>query len=83
MFNRNKKRDKPVLESVNVYFKHGHDESYPDFTDIIQVPKGWVFITDYAEDPILVDENGDVRRSFDWRAGYTVEYEYIYSNTLS
>jgi len=82
MFNRNKKRDKPTIESVNVYFKHGGEGS-PDFMDTIQVPKGWVFITDYAEDPTLVDENENVRRSFDWRAGYTVEYEYIYSDTLS
>lgn len=65
---------KKVLKKVVVYFNNHEGQK---FSEKITIPNGWKFKQGIGWDK-LVDEQGDTQSVFDWRAGYTIEYEFVY-----
>lgn len=64
-----------VIKQVIVKFD---DHLATRFEKIIEVPSGWKFRVGFAEQARLIDETKTIRQAFDWRAGFTIEYEFIY-----
>ena len=74
-----KKKQKKVLRKVIVYFYSYYGGMPVEHSKrIIIIPKGWDFQIGFAKHPTLIDKEGNVRKAFDWQAGYEVVYEFIY-----
>jgi hypothetical protein len=72
-----REKSKKILEYVNVYGVSNDDR--PDWKEEIVVGPDRIFKNEYAADPTLYDKDGNVLATFEWRAGYTIKYFYIYS----
>lgn len=67
---------KKRLCRVEVTLRHGGGVGYPDIHETITLLPGQTFHKEYSH--ISVKENDVVIRAIDWKAGYTIEYEYFY-----
>lgn len=71
-----KKKKKKVVKVICHFDNHEGNT----FQKEIEVPPGCSFSCRFASDPKLVDECGNILKIFDWKAGFTVVYEYIYDD---
>ncbi len=67
---------KKRLARVEVTLTHGTGCDRPDIHEVIDVLPGQRFVQGIVRDELR--ENSVVIRSWDWRAGYTIKYTYLY-----
>ncbi len=74
------KKPKKVLRQVIVH--HFHMGSHPTrFETVIDILKGQYFRkATWDKNCAILDAEGTVLREWDWQAGFTHDYEYIYSD---
>jgi hypothetical protein len=70
-----KKKFKKILKKVIATFDNLEGLR---FDKTIEIPDGWKFKFGFAEQPRLVDEGGNVRKIFEWKAGFSATYEFFY-----
>lgn len=73
VFKKEKKRVDPVQAIAHFTQRGVHV-----FDRVIDIPPGGKFLVRFAQDPKLVDADGNTLRVYNWEAGVSVEYEYVY-----
>lgn len=64
------------LVAVEVSLKHGFGKEYPDMLETIFILPGQSFKQGFEADTLY--EGDTIVRQYNWKAGYTVVYEYFY-----
>lgn len=76
---RKKKDKKPQKRLYKVVVTLTRDGGYPEIIEV-HVPEGHKFVEGWAQSDRLVDEHGNIVRSFHWGGVGTRSYEYLYED---
>lgn len=68
-------KEEIILRSVEVV---GRDHKGDTFHSIIYIPPGWKFVKKFASDDMLLDQDGNIQKIYEWKLGYSLVYTYHY-----